>query len=199
MWADRAARDDQGFLSASHDYRTPSYALAVSTIDLGDRHVASWGLPSRWLGTVRLQVATAKPGVPVFIGIARSNAVNRYLRGVPYSMISDFGRTPVPVTSGGEHAPRVAPTRARIWAVSSSGTGLQGVRWKAQTGTWSVVVMNADGSKGVDVAATAGATVPALLWIAVGLLIGGGVFVLIAVVLIVLGVRQPKRRKAASG
>ena len=198
MWADRAARDGQGFLSASHDYRTPSYALVVNTIDLGDRNVPSFVLPSKWLGTVRIRVASATPGVPVFVGIARDLAARRYLHGVRYSQINDFGRTAVPI-SGGSRAPRLAPTDANIWSVSSSGRGPQTVRWKAQTGTWAVVVMNADGRAGVDVTATAGATVPVLIWVASGLLIAGGVFLAIAILLIVLGVRQPKRRPELAG
>ena len=193
-WERMIAINVRGLLYCAH--ATIPHLLKAA--DSEPRHVASLLVPSTWLGTVRIQVVSADQGVPVFVGIARDVAVRRYLHGAAFSQISDFGREAVPVTAGGG-APRTAPIHARIWAASASGTGPQTVRWKAQTGTWSVVVMNADGSKGVDVAATAGATVPALIWIASGLLIAGGVFLAIAVLLIVLGVRRPRRREATAG
>ncbi len=51
--------------------------------------------------------------------------------------------------------------------------------------------MNADGSRGVDMRADLGAKVPAMGWIATGLLVGGTVLLAGAVTLLVLAVRRP--------
>lgn len=48
--------------------------------------------------------------------------------------------------------------------------------WDPADGSWSVVVMNADGRPGVDMGGDLGARVPALPWIAFGLLVAGAVF-----------------------
>ena len=56
-----------------------------------------------------------------------------------------------------------------------------------------VVAMNADASPGVDVRANVGATVPALRWIAIGLLIGGAVLLIVGVVLIAVPVSRATR------
>jgi hypothetical protein len=48
--------------------------------------------------------------------------------------------------------------------------------WKPANGSWTVVVMNADGQPGIDVRADLGARVPAVPWIAVGVLAAGAVF-----------------------
>ena len=43
-----------------------------------------------------------------------------------------------------------SPEHADIWAASNQGAGTQTVAWEIEDGNWSVVVMNADGSLGVD-------------------------------------------------
>ena len=65
-----------------------------------------------------------------------------------------------------------------------------GYNWDVQDGTWSVVVMNADGSAGVDAGVSAGAKVDwlgTLGWslLGAGILLGAG-----ATTLIVLGARR---------
>ena len=197
MWADQTQRDAAGFLSASHAYRTSSYALTVEDIDLGGKDVPHWFLPSSILGTIRIRVTPLDPSTPIFVGIAPTVAERTYLDGVKHAEIKNFSDDRVAVTEGGG-APSAPPSES-TWLVERSGSGPQTIFWHPRSGSWSVVVMNADASRGVAVAANAGATVPSLLWIASGLLIAGGVFMAIAIVLLVLGIRRPKRRIAPAG
>ena len=48
--------------------------------------------------------------------------------------------------------------------------------WDPKKGSWTVVVMNADARPGIDVGADLGARMPAVPWIAIGLLASGAVF-----------------------
>jgi len=197
MWADQAQRDAQGFLSVSHDYRTSAYALTVEDIDLRSTGAPSWAMPSSLLGTVRIRVTPTLQSGRLFVGIARTVAARHYLRGVRHAEITDFGDPTVGASAKGG-APSVPPTHLKIWSLSASGAGTQTLLWHVRDGSWSVVMMNADGSAGVDLTASAGATVPSLIWIASGLLIAGGIFAALAILLIVLGVRQPKHVKERS-
>jgi hypothetical protein len=71
--------------------------------------------------------------------------------------------------------------------------GTQTVTWKVREGDWSVVLMNADGSRGVVADIDLGAKLSFLLWVAIGSLIGGVLVIGGSTALIVLAAqtRQP--------
>ena len=75
---------------------------------------------------------------------------------------------------------------------SDSGAGPRTVTWEPTGGSWSVVVMRADGQAGVDVRADLGATLPPLVWISVGLVLFGLVFLAGGLLLIVGAVRRAR-------
>ena len=117
-------------------------------------------------------------GKPVFAGIARTRDVDAYLRGTAHDDADRHRRRPVradvPARTGGDRRPR-APADQGFW-VATAGTARKPLDWKVKDGTWSVVVMNADGSAGVDARVSAGASLPFLdelelaAWIAAALL-----------------------------
>ena len=84
--------------------------------------------------------------------------------------------------------------RPTIWAASTQGSGSQTLDLGLEDGDWSVIVMNADGSPGVQVDVSAGAKVPYLTAIGWGLLGGGTGLLAVATLLVVLGVRGPRNR-----
>jgi hypothetical protein len=75
-------------------------------------------------------------------------------------------------TTGGDVRP-AAPATQDIWTASTSGSGTQQLTWDVEDGDWSVVVMNADGSAGVDTHISAGADVPIVDDLATGFTFGG--------------------------
>ena len=192
-WADNTQRDASGYLTTnSHWFATTSYALTSDRIDLG--RGADLFTPSDFLGTVRVRVTPVNLRQSVFVGIARTPEVNRYLGGVSHEVVTNW---PSGRTSYKEHAgaqPPVAPASLDIWAAQASGTGTQAVNWRPGAGDWTVVVMNADGNARVNVDADIGATVPDLGWIAAGLLAGGALLLLVAGVLIIIPVVRASRR-----
>jgi hypothetical protein len=113
-----------------------------------------------------------------------------YLAGTGYDTVTDLADSPrYRLHAGG--APEVAPAWQSFWVAFSVGTGTRTLVWPIHEGSWTVVVMNADGSRGVGLRADLGAKVPALGWIATGLLLGGTVMLAGAVALLVLAVRRP--------
>jgi hypothetical protein len=75
---------------------------------------------------------------------------------------------------------------------SSQGTGKQSIDWEIDDGDYSVVVMNADGSLGVDADVSAGASVPyldELGWSAIG---SGAFALIVGIGLIALAVRKTR-------
>jgi membrane protease YdiL (CAAX protease family) len=126
------------------------------------------------LGKVRIRVTPANSGPPLFVGIGPSDDVERYLSGVKHTVISDFWTNKVKTVGGGEA--RSAPGSQNFWVASSSGAGTRNVIWKPSDGSWTVVAMAADGRAAINVGADLGARVPALLWVALGVLIAGAIF-----------------------
>jgi hypothetical protein len=194
LWGD-SKTDDQGYLSTGKDrYAASTYALATDNLDI-DLDGAGWIMDRDDVGDVRLAVESSA-GKPVFVGIARTSDVTDYLRGTSYTSVTDVDYEPFHATyrdrdHGGDRRPAL-PADQDFWAASAHGSGTQTVAWDLEDGDWSIVVMNADGSRGIDTDISAGAKVTflgTLGWISLGgalvLLIGAGT-------LMYLGLRTPR-------
>ena len=191
VWADNTQRDSAGFLtSATHSFATTSYAVTSGKVDLGSS--ADAFAPSDLLGTVRLRVTPVDPHSSVFVGIAPTSAVDGYLAGVGHEQLGSWADATVTKRAQGG-PPAMTPVSSAIWAVSSSGPGTQTLTWEPTHGSWTVVVMNANASPGVRVVADAGATVPDLGWMALGLLVGGALLLIVGLALIVAAVVRASR------
>lgn len=192
LWADQQERSDDGYLyTAFDDLATPGHALLSERIDLDTG--ADWVGVSAALGTARVEVTGADPAADVFVGIAPSADVEAYLGGVQRTVVDDLGldasaadRVLLP---GG--APSGPPADQGFWTAQAAGTGTQQLGWDPDDGSWTLVVMNADGSAAVAVDARIGATIPALTGLAWGVMGAGLALLLLAVLLLVLALRRP--------
>ena len=200
------ATDGDGYFRFTLD-RLESSGVAIATTDTwlddveGD---ASPGLLD-WIDLdLRLRVDGANTTDDVFVGIARSADVERYLAATAFSEIVELDdHTPTyrEVTGSSSIEP---PTDQDFWAVTASGPGEQELTWNARGGRWSVVVMNADGSPVVSADVQVGAKSGAVTPFAVFLLVTGGVIVLAGVAMIVIGARgrrtpESDSRQVSSG
>jgi hypothetical protein len=185
-------KDSDGYLSTNtHQFETGTRALATENldVDLGDADLVA---QTDDLGKARVQV-DSRGEKPVFVGIARTSDVENYLAGVSHSTLTDVQTSPFEAdydNHAGDRRP-VAPGDSHIWAASEQGSGEQTLNWEIQDGDWSVVVMNADGSAGVDADISTGAELPFLDeigWTAVG---SGSFVLIVGVALLVLGIRRP--------
>ena len=191
LWA-QTAKGPGGYLNlGTRTFSTDGYALASGKAEL-QRATGGWNWAPALFGTVRLRVTPARGTAPVFLGIAPAAAAAHYLAGVSYSVTRITATRPVySAHSGGP--PAVPPGRAGIWAARATGPGPQTLTWPVKSGTWTVVAMYANGSRPVSVRVTAAATLPALPWLAFGLL-AGGFLVAVSATLIVV----PRRRMSRS-
>ncbi|HEX8102739.1 MAG TPA: hypothetical protein VF533_09015 [Solirubrobacteraceae bacterium] len=185
-------QDDDGYLStAAHHVAAGTYAIASDDLDV-DLGGATWGIED---DAVRI-TAKSTSGVPVFVGIAPTADVQHYLGDVAHAQVRDFSTDPFRVdyehTTG---ATRPAlPGGRPFWSVSAGGAGAQSVTWPVKDGSWSVVVMNEDGSPGVAADVRVGAKVPQLAviaWITTGL---GVLGLALAAALLALGVKLAPSR-----
>jgi hypothetical protein len=189
LWADGNHRTSDGYLTSdAATFRTSGFALTSERLDLSTG--ADWVPVSSTLGTARFEVTSTDPGTDVFIGIAPASDVAGYLDGVRRTVVDDLGSGASGGTLQDGGAPSGAPVDQTFWTAQASGSGTQQLTWRPASGDWALVVMNADGSAGVSVTGTAGATVPSLTGLSWGLLIVGAVLTAIGVLLIVLAARH---------
>lgn len=165
---------------------TPTYALVTGAAGLRDG-----GLDA----TVRVRVSSAKG--PVFVGVAPAATVEDLLRNVASDNLTDVHLSPLRFTavrSPGTEVPQ-QPT-SRQWTVSALGPGAQTVEVPIGDGGQRLVVMNADGSAGVDVQASVSLRAGFVRPLAVGLLIAGIVVAPVGGLLLVAGVRRTVRARS---
>jgi hypothetical protein len=196
LWVDRTQRDSAGFATTpTEEFTTASAAVVSEDVDF---RVEGPGYlyPSRILGDTRLR-ATAQNGKEIFIGIAPSRDADRYLVA-PYAEVSNFFEGDIKQREPGNSPEAMGPPiEEDFWEASATGDGTQELVWDVGNGRWTIVVMNADASPGVAVEADLGAELPALPWVAIGLLIAGLVLATIATALIVYGTRHGRSRAPA--
>jgi hypothetical protein len=143
-------RDSTGyFVTHTHHYQTSSYALSTESLNVGG---ITGALEA---GLVRLRIAATSPDAakPLFIGIARTKDVNRYLARVEHDELRNINFEPFRIDYRrlGTGAPPALPVRQSFWRVRASGTGTQTISWPVKKGQWTALVMNADGSRNVSV------------------------------------------------
>jgi hypothetical protein len=164
---------DDGYLSTGyHRFTTERSAIATDDLDIDAGGGGSFVSRDRY-GKVRIQ-ARGGSSKPLFVGIARSRDVDAFLGGTDHARLRDVDYSPFSASLA-DHPSSSAPGLPggrKMWVASSAGAGAQTVTWDVRHGDWSVVVMNADGSPGVDVDARVGANLPILgeiAWTALGL------------------------------
>jgi hypothetical protein len=181
---DRTQRDDDGFLmSPTEDFSTATYAIVSENADL-DLDGPDWATTD-FFGTVRIRSESERP---VFVGVAREADVAEYLDGVAHAVVTEVDEAEYSERPGS--APEGRPADETFWAASATGAGEQTLEWEPEDGSWNVLVMNADGSRGVAADLSIGGELDQVLWIGIGLLIGGGLLAAAAGLAITVGSRR---------
>ena len=182
------AGGDGRVASGSQDVSTPTAALVsgAAVIDGTDEAADVLGRPD-------LHV-TSESGKELFVGVARSSDVDAYLAGVAHDEVTDVEVKPYGITREGHGGTARAgrPADERFWIAQSTGTRAA-LDWKIRDGSYRVVVMNADGSRGVDTQSEVEVGFPHLSTWALGGLVAGLAGLAGGIVLMTRGGRRAAR------
>ncbi len=179
---------DGSLASGGERIETPTRALVSAVAEIsGDTPV------DRDLFGVRLELKlrSAEEGA-LFVGIGPAADVTRYLEGVNVERIDEVDFAPFRYRKSelaGTRTP-TPPGAETFWVARSEGTGVQTISWRVRTGTYQVVVMNADASAGVDVTGSIGIKIPWIFWLAIGLLVVGGLLLVGGILFVVFGAKR---------
>jgi hypothetical protein len=187
LWADQTQRDSAGYFTGStHRVASDSYAVTHEGVDV--HHLPGF-LDNGKLVRVSID-GRGGTGRALFVGIARERDARAYLANVAHSNLRDYdvATSDQEYDSVGGTARPAPPASQHIWVAST--TGSEPLRWPVREGNWSIVLMNADGSKAVAADVKLGANIGYLGWISAGLLAVGAALLGLAVFLILLGGRR---------
>jgi hypothetical protein len=174
-------RDDGYFSSDRRQLESPTYAITSEEIDLRIDEI-DWA-PDEILGEVRIRVEGQEP---VFVGIGRDSDVDRYLGDVARDELIDFDGDAPEFERHDGGAPSTPPGELGFWVAQSEGSVEQTLTWDAEFGRWTVVVMNGEAARGIDVEADAGVKLDWAIWAGLGMLVVGLLMSAGAVVVILL-------------
>src|SRR3954447_14631171 len=108
----------------------------------------------------------------VFVGVGRKADVDRYLAGAQIDRVTDFEVDPWSLDKTrveGTAKPKPPATQS-FWVAKSSGSSAA-IDWKVRDGNYRVVVMNADGSRGVETMSEFSVEIPHLGSVAIAMLV----------------------------
>lgn len=162
------------FASSTERFSTPTSVLVTDEILVEEGRPGDPPSDLGELAEVRIRATPAQPGRAVFVGVGPKTDVDAYLRGVAHDRMAGFDLEPFTVRFDrlpGGAAP--APAAQPFWVATASGAGTQTLLWDKTRGAWSAVVMNADGTPGVDVRADVGLRFGFLLPLGIALLAAG--------------------------
>ena len=195
LWADNTIKDNEGYYTTrTIQVEKDSYAIVTGPAEI-DIDVAwdwGWGWDLGDLVTFKIEGSNNDPSRLIFIGVARESDIDAYLSGVEYDEVIRFRIYPYRVDYQNHPGSTVpgAPTSQTFWTESTHGTGNQALEWELEPGSHSLVLMNDDGSAGIDMEIVLGAKVPILFGVSIGLLVIGAVLLSVSIWMIYLAVRR---------
>jgi hypothetical protein len=176
-----AFRDSDGFYTVKDvpiRVNSPALVTGPAEINIGP----GWFWNPRNPITIKVEATNSVDQKPIFIGLARTSDLDQYLSNVSYDEVVNVSIRPIRIETR-HHSGAVAPpppTSQGFWVVTATGSGTQMLQWDVASGSYTLVLMNADASSPVYVDASLGAKLPLVFrTIGWGLLIGGIVLIII--------------------
>ncbi len=206
LWVEISLTDGEGYIS-TRDYQLESDSYAIVTesarIDIDEEWNWGWGWFGNWdlgdLVTFKVEGSNRDTSKGIFIGVAEAEELpwQEYIHDVEYDEIIQFSFSPYEVNyqnHPGSAEPE-APASQIFWEDKAFGTGTQDLEWELETGTYSMVLMNQDGSRDVDADISLGVKIPLIFGFAVGLLVGGIVAITVGILAIIFSLRGRRRSR----
>lgn len=189
------ARDSDGFFR-SDEIRLVSATSAITSesVDLnGGPGDIGWLSERGDVGTVSVEVRPVAAGQEIFAGIGPTSEVARYLASVALDRVDDIEDNVARLVPQEGTATPMPPVDQTFWVAQIATAETGSMTWEIEQGDWSIVVMNADGSPGVDVDARVGIKFDWLLPVSIGLIIAGVILLAGGTTMAVLAGRGPRR------
>lgn len=182
-------RDADGYLTSPElELASDRYAVVSSDLYLTAGPADWWPADP---GEVKVTVES-RTDSPVFVGIGPADDIDEFLMDVARHEITRVEGTEVDylLLQGGRRPP--TPANESFWVATAEGIGPESLHWDITRGEWAIVMMNADGSSGVEATVEAGVRIDLLLAIGAGLAVGGVVLGALAAALLVWAVRTER-------
>jgi hypothetical protein len=174
------------------DLNSGYHALGTQTSALVSRteNVTNSSPSGSSVGHVDITIS-ARSNTPVFLGIGPAAQVDAFVQNAAYDEVTDLRLSPyrVDLVRHPGSQPLGPPSDESFWTVTATGTS-PSLDWRVTNGDYRIVVMNANGSPGVDVQSQFGIKIGGVGGIGVGVLIFGLILAVLGIVLIVLGIRS---------
>jgi hypothetical protein len=188
-----AVPDEDGWVSAGPiRMRTEAVGFVGEDIeiDFGD-HANRRGTFIGWDAIPARFEIDSRNDKTVFVGIAGAADARAYLNGVAVDRVESWDHDPELVSVPG--ALSIAPPESQdIWVASNEAGDLE---WDISDGDWAIVVLNADGTPGVDVGVTGSARIPFLRTLGVVLIAAGLIGMSVGGLLTYYGVRRVREAR----
>lgn len=157
--------------------------------------------------TVRVTVTPTGAERPVFIGIASRQSIDAYLSDVSYAEIKEFRfqraderkQSYLKYTDHIASSPPEAPSEQTFWQATATGPDTEVLSWTLEPGDWSLVLMNVDGARGINVMGSLAVRAPWLLGAGIGILAAGFVIGAAGLLIVLLVARRTRAEVEASG
>jgi hypothetical protein len=192
LFLDNTLKDDQGFYTSGFFSAAAPNSFAIVTRSADIRIESGWFMRQNNMITFKVDAQNTLPSKPVFIGIAKETDLENYLKGVSFDEVAGLNFQPLRmelIHHSGSVAPP-APAAQSFWVVSATGTDQQNLQWDISPGSYSLVIMNADGSPKVDTKLSLGIKIPEIIHsIGLGLLVGGIVLLIVGGTMIFFAAR----------
>jgi hypothetical protein len=145
--------------------------------------------------TLRLSAVPGPASAAVFIGIGPAADVDRYLAGVAVDEVTDLTLEPFrfSVQRHAGSAAAAPPGSQSFWVASAGSPTTARLTWPVADGDYRLVVMNADGTTGVDTRTQLRLTLRHAFPIAVSVLAGSALVILAGAALLAHGLSGQRR------
>jgi hypothetical protein len=192
------ARDDDGYFRTDEIHlTTATSAITSDSLDLGGSPGdADWVTERGDFATVTIDLRPAGSDQQLFAGIGPTADVDKYLQSVPHDRVADYDDSDSSVTyerQDGSATP-APPGDQTFWVAKVTTAQPGALTWDVESGDWTVVVMNADGSGGIDANARVGIKIDWLLPVAIVLIVVGVVLLAGGTLLAVFVGRRPSQQ-----
>ncbi len=153
VWVHEGLADDEGYVNiGTQEIEKDSYAVITDPFDIDETAL----IPLNWFGldAVRIKTQGNDPSKSMFVGIAAESDVNSYLNDVEYDRITHVTETlSIQSTEYSNHpgsSEPSAPIEQVFWKASQHGNGTLLIEWEPKPSTHMLVLINEDGSAGLN-------------------------------------------------